>query len=198
VNIAINDISLKTRFDFGTNRKLIYDFLLVISTNLSPILHRFRDIAFNMSKIALFGYPLAFNHSDGGDPLGRSPQNFPWMSTDGQGIHVKTVNRSTLEKQEGHWQQSKRTKEVDSITGIFIRAEKTRAASICIKSAIIDHVCNENHVMDWENAKVVDRESDNAGRLIREAIWIRKIDIMNGDEGSQLPNEPRMGQGFTY
>ena len=29
--------------DFGTNRKLICDFLLVINTNLPPILHRFRD-----------------------------------------------------------------------------------------------------------------------------------------------------------
>jgi len=29
--------------DFGTNRKLIYDFLLVINTNLPHILHRFRD-----------------------------------------------------------------------------------------------------------------------------------------------------------
>jgi len=74
--------------------------------------------------------------------------------------------------------------EVDSITGIFTRAEKTRAASICNKSAITDHVCNENHVIDWENAKVIDRESDKASRLIREAIWIRKTDNMNRDEGS--------------
>ena len=29
--------------DFGTNRKLIYDFLLMINTNLPPILHRFGD-----------------------------------------------------------------------------------------------------------------------------------------------------------
>ena len=75
-------------------------------------------------------------------------------------------------------------KEVDSITGIFTRAEKTRAASICNKSAITDHVCNENHVIDWENAKVIDREADKAGRLIREAIWIRKTNNMNRDEGS--------------
>ena len=47
-----------------------------------------------------------------------------------------------------------------------------------------DHVCNENHVIDWENAKVVDRECDKAGRLIREAIWIRKTDNMNSDKGS--------------
>jgi len=31
--------------DFGTNWKLICDFLLVINTNLPPILHRFQDIA---------------------------------------------------------------------------------------------------------------------------------------------------------
>jgi len=29
----------------GTNRKLIYDFLLVINSNLPHILHRFQDIA---------------------------------------------------------------------------------------------------------------------------------------------------------
>jgi len=33
--------------DFGTNRKLIYDFLLMINTNVSPILHHCRDIAFD-------------------------------------------------------------------------------------------------------------------------------------------------------
>jgi len=43
--------------DFGINRKLIYDFLLVINTNLPPILHRFLDIAFDRSKIAIFGNP---------------------------------------------------------------------------------------------------------------------------------------------
>jgi len=38
----------------------------VINTSLPPILHRFRDIAFDSSKIFL-SYP------DGGAPLGRSP-----------------------------------------------------------------------------------------------------------------------------
>jgi len=73
-------------------------------------------------------------------------------------------------------------KEVDSITGIFNRAEKTRAASISNKSALTAQT--ENHVIDWANAKVIDRESDKAGRLIREVIWIRKTDNMNRDEGS--------------
>jgi len=43
--------------NFGTNQKLICDFLLVINSNFSPILHRFRDIPFDRSKIAIFGYP---------------------------------------------------------------------------------------------------------------------------------------------
>jgi len=43
--------------DFVTNRKLICDFLLVINSNLPPILHCFREIALEKSKIAIFGYP---------------------------------------------------------------------------------------------------------------------------------------------
>jgi len=53
--------------DFGTNQKLIYDFLLVINTNIPPILD------FDRSTIATPGYPLAFKPSGGGVPLGRSP-----------------------------------------------------------------------------------------------------------------------------
>jgi len=51
----------------------MYDFLLVINTNLPPILHRFRDIAIDRSKIAVFGYPPAFNLPGGGVPLRQSP-----------------------------------------------------------------------------------------------------------------------------
>jgi len=46
--------------EFGTNRKLgLRDFLFVSNTNLPNILHlhHFRDIAFDGSKIAMFGYP---------------------------------------------------------------------------------------------------------------------------------------------
>jgi len=46
----------------GTNLKLTYDFLLVINTNLMPILHCFWDIAFDRIKTAIFlATPLAFN-----------------------------------------------------------------------------------------------------------------------------------------
>jgi len=57
----------------------------VINTNLLPIFHRFQDIAFDRSKIAVFCYPLVFNSPGGGVPLGRSPKYFLWKSMDGQG-----------------------------------------------------------------------------------------------------------------
>jgi len=46
--------------DFNTNRKLIYDFLLVINTNLPPTLHHFRYIAFHRSKWQYVATLLAF------------------------------------------------------------------------------------------------------------------------------------------
>jgi len=114
-SIAINDISLKTRFfglhfgcrkywcifnhfyvirpkaiefgeitlrlgllrrlmsskvtEFGTNRKLIFDFLLVINTNVAPIVHRFRDIAFDRSNMDIYSAtPLVFNSPTEGFP----------------------------------------------------------------------------------------------------------------------------------
>jgi len=46
--------------DFGTNRKRTYDFLLVINSNYSLILHRFRDTASYWLKIDHFPTPLSF------------------------------------------------------------------------------------------------------------------------------------------
>ena len=47
----------------------------MINTNLPPILCRFRDIAFNRSKIAIFRYPyLVFNPADGAVPYIISPE----------------------------------------------------------------------------------------------------------------------------
>jgi len=43
--------------DFGTNRKRVCDFRLVINNNYGPILHRFWDTATYWLKIADFSYP---------------------------------------------------------------------------------------------------------------------------------------------
>jgi len=58
------------------------DFPLVTNTNLPHILHRFRNITFNGSKIAIFGYPVVFNFPDGGVPwdLGKILRGCEWMT----------------------------------------------------------------------------------------------------------------------
>ena len=51
--IAVQDHLGSTKVvDFGTNRKRIFDFLLVINSNLCRISHRFGDTAAYWSKIA--------------------------------------------------------------------------------------------------------------------------------------------------
>jgi len=43
--------------DFCTNRKRMYIFLLVVNSNLDPILHRFRDTAAKCPKSTIFPIP---------------------------------------------------------------------------------------------------------------------------------------------
>jgi len=55
--------------DFGSNRKGVCDFLLVVNSNFGPILHRFWDTASYWLKIANFPYPLSFNALARGEPF---------------------------------------------------------------------------------------------------------------------------------
>ena len=51
-------------------------------------------------------------------------------------------------------------KEVDSFTaGTQTRASRARESSVTHKFAITDHAVEENHVIDWDKAKVVDRDA---------------------------------------
>ena len=67
--IAVQVISGSTKgVDFGTNRKRVFDFLLVINSNLCRISHRFGDTATYWSKIAK-PTPPSFNAIAQRDPL---------------------------------------------------------------------------------------------------------------------------------
>ncbi len=89
---------------------------------------------------------------------------------------------------------------------IYTRSTRRQSEKEVTKSAIADHVRQCNHVIDWEGAKIVDRESDKYKRWIRESIWIcRKSPTMNRDKGGyQLshvwtgldPTAPPSGQQF--
>ena len=63
----------------------------------------------------------------------------------------------------------------------FIR--DTRKCSTNVKPTITDHADRHNCVIDWEGAKVVDKETNRCARWIKEVIWIRKTEpTMNRDE----------------
>ena len=73
---------------------------------------------------------------------------------------------------------------------VFTRSEKIKAEVEEHKSAITNHAVRNNHVIDWEAAKVIDKEDNRDRRIIKEAIWIKKSGpVMNRDEGAyQLSN----------
>ena len=59
------------------------------------------------------------------------------------------------------------------------------------KSAITDHATTENNnIIDWEGAKIIDKDPNKRTRHVKESIWIRKTKIsMNRDEGNyELPH----------
>ena len=77
-------------------------------------------------------------------------------------------------------------KEVDSFTaGTQTRDSRARDSSVTHKSAITEIFVEENHVIDWDKAEVVDRDAQRQTRWIKEALWIRKTPMcMNRDAGA--------------
>jgi len=55
--------------EFDGNRETVYDFLLVINSNLGPISHRYWNTATYSLKITNFSHPLSFSAFVQGDPL---------------------------------------------------------------------------------------------------------------------------------
>ena len=52
------------------------------------------------------------------------------------------------------------------------------------KSALTDHASRDNHLTNWSQATILDRESNRGTRWIKEAVHIRKEgrSSMNRDE----------------
>ena len=61
-------------------------------------------------------------------------------------------------------------------------------------SAITDHAMQENHLIDWESARIIEKERDDKARGIKEAVHVRILPNMNRDEGrfhlSHLYDDP--------
>ena len=76
-------------------------------------------------------------------------------------------------------------KEVEELSkAAYTRTKRKISTTEFNKSAISDHGVSQNHVINWDGVRVIDREEDIRKRRIREAIWIkRKQAMMNRDEG---------------
>ena len=68
----------------------------------------------------------------------------------------------------------------------YTRATRKESQGEYNKSAITDHCNKYNHIVDWDNIKVLEMEDNTTARRIREAIHIKKTHDhnMNRDEGA--------------
>ena len=65
------------------------------------------------------------------------------------------------------------------------RADRKDLATETNKSAITDHVAKENHITDWSDAKILDREGHRRTRQLKESICIcKEANCMNRDAGA--------------
>jgi len=79
---------------------------------------------------------------------------------------------------------------VESRTGrtFTVHERSLRASNLTEhnKSALTDHVTQDNHVINWSQVTVIDREPERFTKWIKEAIHIRKEkqQAMNRDEAA--------------
>ena len=66
----------------------------------------------------------------------------------------------------------------------FTRANRKLSTTEQHKSVNTDHVAQENHIIKWDEANILDRDSNTFSRRIREAIKIRKKGVKAINEGS--------------
>ena len=68
----------------------------------------------------------------------------------------------------------------------YTRSQKSSVSGEQNKSAITDHVAEDNHVIGWKQSKIRDRENIRSRRHIKESIWIRSrgAKTLNSDSGN--------------
>ena len=75
--------------------------------------------------------------------------------------------------------------------GHFTRSREQQSQNVFNKSAVTDHCVLNNHVIDWDNTKILDHDNKRETRWIRESVYIRQAGkfAMNRDFGQyMLPN----------
>jgi hypothetical protein len=113
------------------------------------------------------------------DSIGNCVYKIPCQAC--EKVYIGETGRSFGTRMKEH------KKEVDDIGDTaFTCAPQRRASKDYNKSAITDHASQNNHIINWDSAKIIDREQDRSARHITEAIHIRRhgTTTMNRDEGA--------------
>ncbi len=72
--------------------------------------------------------------------------------------------------------------------GTRLKEHRKSLATGTLASAVSEHSMREGHPIDWDSVKIIDRESVDIPRKVREAIHIRRRQPqMNRDGGLELP-----------
>ena len=85
-------------------------------------------------------------------------------------------------------EHKRETEKLEAEKKNFTRQSRKQSLSEQSRSAVADHAVQNNHVINWQDAKVLCKECNTRSRHIREAIWIRKRapHTMNRDEGAHF------------
>ena len=104
-------------------------------------------------------------------------------------FHATNAKRYTSVKPGDSWEtgsQNTERKQKGSLTEISQDPSAKLLPMSTTKSAITDHVCHYNHIMNWEGSEIVEQESDTFKRSIKESILCVRSNTptMNRDEGA--------------
>ena len=85
-------------------------------------------------------------------------------------------------------EHKKDTQKLEASKQNFTRQARKESQSEQSKSAVADHAVQNNHVINWQDAKVLCKECNVRSRHIHKFIWIRKRapNSMNRDEGAHF------------
>ncbi|XP_066294592.1 uncharacterized protein [Branchiostoma lanceolatum] len=90
-------------------------------------------------------------------------------------VYIGETGRTFGCRLEEHKKETESTK-----VGRYTRAQKKEAEKEENKLALTDHIMRNNCAVDWDGAKVIDREDNRLTRWIKETVWIRKsTPVMN-------------------
>ena len=70
----------------------------------------------------------------------------------------------------------------------YNRASRKQSQSELSKSALANHTVQYNHVIDWDNAKILGKGCNASIRRICESMWVRRRgpQAMDRDEGAHF------------